>query len=77
MTSAPDNSGNGTVLTTYELKRKKWSKVREWTQAGSVSRVLVGNDGTHFVALGADGYVTSYDTSKKAAGTRAISAEIG
>lgn len=70
ITSAPDRSGAGTVLTAYVVKKKSWDKVREWTQAGSVSRVLVANDGKHFVAMGADGGATSYNIDQKTAGTR-------
>lgn len=72
VTMTPDRSGAGTVLTAYALRKKSWDKVREWTQAGSVSKVLVAGDGVHFLAFKTDGSVTSYDTSKKAAGATAM-----
>lgn len=63
--------GAGTVLTAYAPDRKnRWREVRSWTQAGTVSRVLVAGDGAHFVALGADGSATGYDVARTDATSR-------
>lgn len=56
-------NGSGSVaLTAYAPSGQTWKKVREWTVVGGTTRVLVANDGKHFVAFMANGTVVRYNT---------------
>lgn len=51
---------NNVTLTAHEWNGRTWKESGDWTAIGGVSRVLVANDGKHFVAFMADGTVSRY-----------------
>lgn len=76
VTAIPDGKG-GVTLAAYAYKKKEWQKVREWTLVGGVSRVMVANDGAHFLVFAADGSMVLYDTASATPVSRSTIGQTG